>query len=401
MLTTFYPPYHFGGDAVSVHRLAEALASRGHEVDVVYSRDAFFALGGRAGAPAPRDHAKVRRIEVRTRWPRLAAIMAHQLGGPGLYSKRLRALLEEGRYDVIHYHNVSLLGGPDLLELGSAVKLYTPHDYWLVCPTSALVYFDREPCETPRCTACVLAHRKPPQLWRYLDQPPRALAHLDMLLPPSQFALERHRRAGITTPMRVLPCLVGSVEAAPSTTALDRVHRPFFLFAGRLERLKGVQDLLTIFAEYRAADLVIVGAGSYAAQLREQARGLAHVHFVDAVPPEELVPLYRQALAVLVPSVCYETFCLTAAESLSVGTPVIARDHGALREMIMTSEGGLCFSTQAECLAAMERVRENAELREGLGERGQRYAQRNWTTDHFIEGYVALVENLLSRRSQE
>ena len=25
MVTTFYPPYHFGGDAVFVHRLAEAL----------------------------------------------------------------------------------------------------------------------------------------------------------------------------------------------------------------------------------------------------------------------------------------------------------------------------------------------------------------------------------------
>ena len=41
MVTTFYPPYHFGGDGVFVYRLAEALAERGHLVDVIHSADAY------------------------------------------------------------------------------------------------------------------------------------------------------------------------------------------------------------------------------------------------------------------------------------------------------------------------------------------------------------------------
>ncbi len=36
MITTFYPPHHFGGDAIFVQRLAQALARRGHSVDVIY-----------------------------------------------------------------------------------------------------------------------------------------------------------------------------------------------------------------------------------------------------------------------------------------------------------------------------------------------------------------------------
>ena len=34
-LTTFYPPRNFGGDGIYLHRLAQALASAGHEVDIV------------------------------------------------------------------------------------------------------------------------------------------------------------------------------------------------------------------------------------------------------------------------------------------------------------------------------------------------------------------------------
>ena len=37
MVTTFYPPHHFGGDAMYAYRLTQALAERGHRVDVLHS----------------------------------------------------------------------------------------------------------------------------------------------------------------------------------------------------------------------------------------------------------------------------------------------------------------------------------------------------------------------------
>ena len=50
MVTTFYPPYHFGGDAVFVHRLAQALAEEGHtRRRRPFRRRLPAASGGRAG----------------------------------------------------------------------------------------------------------------------------------------------------------------------------------------------------------------------------------------------------------------------------------------------------------------------------------------------------------------
>ena len=41
MTTSFYPPYHLGGDAVHVYYLANELAKIGHEVHVIHSIDAY------------------------------------------------------------------------------------------------------------------------------------------------------------------------------------------------------------------------------------------------------------------------------------------------------------------------------------------------------------------------
>ena len=70
-------------------------------------------------------------------------------GRPWSLAKRLHAIFEPGRYDVIHFHNTSLLGGPELMKWAKhtdAVTLYTVHDHWLVCPTHALWRNQQEAC---------------------------------------------------------------------------------------------------------------------------------------------------------------------------------------------------------------------------------------------------------------
>ena len=43
-LSSFYPPYSFGGDAVYLQRLVEALARRGHEIDVIHCVESYRIL---------------------------------------------------------------------------------------------------------------------------------------------------------------------------------------------------------------------------------------------------------------------------------------------------------------------------------------------------------------------
>jgi glycosyltransferase involved in cell wall biosynthesis len=398
MVTTFYPPYHFGGDATYAYHLTEALAARGHQVDVIHSLDAYRLQHPAEPEVAFTHHANVTRYPLQTRWPLASALPAHQFGRPMFYARQLRAVLQERQPDVIHYHNISLIGGPGVLCYGCAVKLYTVHDYWLVCPTHLLFTFDREACTERHCVACTLHARRPLQGWRYTTRLQRSLRAVDRLLFPSMFALNWHRNAGLQAAMTHFPYFVPTPSPNPLPASCPLPERPFFLFAGRLEKLKGVQDLLQLFASYDRADLVIAGSGSYEAVLREQARRLSHVRFVGAMHPTELSTLYQKAVALLVPSLVYETFGLVVAEALSHGTPVIARRIGALREIVEQSGGGFLFRTLAECHQAMERLQADARLRAALGHRGQAAGRQYWSTEAHLDQYLRLLSSLIEEK---
>jgi glycosyltransferase involved in cell wall biosynthesis len=400
LVTTFYPPYHFGGDGVFVQRLASALAEAGHAVDVVHSIDAYRLQ--RPGEPpvAFAEVPGVVRHPIETARPFWSSLAAHQLGRPAAYARRLRAVLDEDRYDVIHFHNVSLLGGPGVLQLGRAVKLYTAHEYWLVCPTHVLFAFDREACTERRCLACTLSYRRPPQLWRMTGGLEEGLRHVDALLMPSAFALSRHREQGIDRPMHVLPHFVPAPAGGNGDGPPPGSERPYFLYAGRLEKLKGVEDLVELFSSYDAADLLLVGEGSYGDELRRQAAGRSHIRFLGALHPADLGRLYRGAIAVLAPSRCFETFGLTAVEALMHGTPVVVRKIGALTEIVDQSGAGFAFKTLEECRQAMERLRTDPALRRELGDRGRRAAQERWSREAHLDRYLGIVESALLARGR-
>lgn len=395
MVTTYYPPHHFGGDAIYVYRLAEALAQQGHRVDVAHSLDAYRLQHSEEPETAFPHHPNVTRYALSSRTPRLATLFSHQSGGPGVYARRLQDLMNGKRYDVIHYHNISLLGGPKILQMGQAVKLYTAHEYWLICPTHMLYAFNRQVCEKKQCVPCTLLHKRPPQVWRYANLLERCADSVDCFLMPSRFALERHREDGLKAKMIHLPHFVSPpLDFEDRSDAPALPDRPFFLYAGRLEKLKGVQDLLRIFAHYRKADLLIAGAGTYSRALKRQARSLPHVSFLGQVSPRILGKLYREAVAVLVPSLFYETFGLVAAEPLSYGTPSIVRRIGALTEIIERSGGGLLFSSREECVRAMESIRTQPEVRANLGQRGLAAVHKHWSAEAHLRPYLSLIESL-------
>jgi glycosyltransferase involved in cell wall biosynthesis len=106
MITTFYPPYNFGGDGIFVRRLSNELARRGHQVDVIHCIDAYRLLAHQELARTYDDHPNVTVHGLKSPFGFLSPLATQQMGLPFFKSARIQQILEKG-FDVIHYHNIS------------------------------------------------------------------------------------------------------------------------------------------------------------------------------------------------------------------------------------------------------------------------------------------------------
>lgn len=403
MITTFYPPDHFGGDAIYVYRLANALAERGHEVHVIHDRDAFRMLGGKSSNAAFPHHPGVRVHALKSSLGALSALFTQQTGLPGPKRAKIEAVLAEAKPDVIHYHNISLVGGPGVLRLGDALKLYTLHEHWLVCPTHVLWKFDREACEERACLSCQLRAKRPPQWWRYGTLLEDCVREVDLFLAPSEFTLRRHRDwGGLDIPMRHLPnfyhSLGGERDSTRGIAAASGTGRPYFLAIGRLEKIKGFQDVIPIFDRFEDADLLVAGSGGYEPTLRRLAGANPRVKFLGHVDQHDLPELYTNAIATIAPSICYETFGMTVVESFAYGTPVVARNIGALPELIERSRGGTVFHDTEELEECLRRIYAEPGKRDELGARALEAFGQEWTEEAHLNRYLNIIEELTIRR---
>jgi len=101
MVTTFYPPYNFGGDGIYVYRLTNALARRNHEVHVIHDLDAFAALTDHLPKPASPSHPNVILYPLSSRGAGpLDLLLTHQLGRPIIKRAQIKTILEHERLNV-------------------------------------------------------------------------------------------------------------------------------------------------------------------------------------------------------------------------------------------------------------------------------------------------------------
>ena len=203
--------------------------------------------------------------------------------------------------------------------------------------------------------------------------------------------LERHYGAD-PAKVHTIPCgvdldLFRPLDRAASRAALGLdASSPVVVWVGRLEKLKGVDVLISAAAQLDRRDftLLIVGgddrASALRAELEQQAREFeieANVRFEGAVPHDSL-PLYYSAADVCVVPSYYESFGLVAVEAMACGTPVVASRVGGLISTVTDGVTGYLipwrcpepFAEKIEILLA------NPELRANFAAAAQRSVER-------------------------
>jgi L-malate glycosyltransferase len=178
----------------------------------------------------------------------------------------------------------------------------------------------------------------------------------------------------------VIPILFDPATPPPPPRA-TALRAPTILFVGRLTPHKRQDLLIRAFARYLRtapqARLVLVGvplSGAYERSLRTLAGELAPgaVTFEAGLSADRLAEHYRSA-DVFVCLSEHEGFCIPLLEAFHFGVPVVARDSGAIGEVV--GDAGVLLGTEDSVATVAELLRivlGDRELRGELRSRGRR-----------------------------
>ncbi len=169
----------------------------------------------------------------------------------------------------------------------------------------------------------------------------RAFAHeVDLVLAPGAAIVDTLRDYGYAGPIEPMPNPVdlASYEGTPDPALRARFGVPddalLAVYVGRMGHEKGLPLLLEAFELARRSEprlhLLMVGDGPLRTPLA--ARAQAHVHWVGPVPHHE-VAHHLVAADVFVTASVSEVQPMTFLESWAAGTPVVAVDSAAARDL--------------------------------------------------------------------
>ncbi|HLQ61363.1 MAG TPA: glycosyltransferase family 4 protein [Candidatus Acidoferrales bacterium] len=342
-------PYDFsspGGVTEHVRHLGHWLRRLGHEVRV-------FAPASRPESEEPGFYRIGRTFAIPVNDSVARITLSFHL------ARKVSDILEEERFDVLHFHEPLMPALPlTLLRLSRTANVGTFHAF---ARSNVGYYYGR------------------PLLRPYLNHLHAGIAVSE----PAERFLHQYFRE---FPLRVIPNGVDLGVFQPGLPPIrhlrdDRVN---FLFVGRLEKRKGLIDLLRAYEHLRArferARLIVVGDGPLRSQVESYAnrRRLPEVVFAGYVPKEVLPRYYGSADIFCAPATGGESFGLVLLEAMACGLPVVATEVPGYLSLLEPGRDSLAVRPKAwaELGAALVVLARDADLRRRMGASGLAKARR-------------------------
>ena len=145
---------------------------------------------------------------------------------------------------------------------------------------------------------------------------------------------------------------------------------PVLLFHGRVDRRKGVLDLLDaydVLTEERDLRLVVSGIGPDLDEVRDRSAGRVDVELTGYTAPADAPAVYRSADVFVSPTYS-EGFSNTILEAMASGLPVVSTDSVGVVDCLRDGDNGLLHEPGdvAGLVAALSRLLGDADLRARL-----------------------------------
>lgn len=289
--------------------------------------------------------------------------------------REVEQMIRENQIDIVHVHNTLTMVSPSVFYAAFKCKVpvvQTLHNFRMLCPAGSF-FRDNVICEEcvehgmgcairHKCyrnstvqtivSAAILKIHRMLGTYRKVNFICLTEFNRDKLLD----SLDTRRKTVDPARVYIKPNFTFAEGIVPSESKADE---EYFLFAGRVEALKGIDIAIRAFEQLPNEMLYVAGSGPMMEEMQAYVRehGMQNVKFLGYLQKEEMSEKFYNAKAVIMTSQCYEAFAMTIAEAYSYGVPVIAGRVGNMDGMVKNGVTGVKFTyNSAEDLA--EKVRE-------------------------------------------
>ncbi|MBL8694195.1 MAG: glycosyltransferase family 4 protein [Planctomycetes bacterium] len=405
----FTLPESVGGVQMHMALVSRELRKRGHE-PVVFRSDS-------SDPTAPEFAIRTAEFEgtrlygVNYRWSDFDDGFERILTNPSI-DRSFCEILEKERPDVVHAHGLTCLSSTVLEEAkrrGVRVGI-TLHDFWMGCPRGQRITRDLELCTTidrRRCVPCLGA------LWpQHFPDEARGLAALedydrrirrslelaDFLVTPSEY----HRRMYIREwgiPEKKIHAVAPGLDPAPYE-GLKRTPSSKFRvgFIGSVIPSKGVHTLIDAVNRLPAEACVLRIHGeafpwhdirNYEEQLKSRVKRSHPVEFCGRYKNEDLPKILGALDVLVVPSLWYESYCMTIREGFLAGVPVICSRLGPMADAVEDGVTGLLYEpgNVDDLTRCLRRLLDDARLRNDLSRAPKAVPSASEVTDQLLAIY--------------
>ena len=395
ILTDGFPPHDRGGAERIAYYHALALRDRGDSVAVFTSHPSEGSIGP---SVADEDGIQVYRafplnpVARHSKPTRLDSLvtMGSSLINPFM-SGALQRAVDDFRPELLHAHYVVRISHAAFARVAPGLpRVLTFHGYQYECPKGGLYRKRRDQ----------ICRDKPLPCRIYRNAFTRELAKVDRIIAISHFIQDRLIEAG--HPAEKVRYLPNGVPGLESRTTGPASENRGFLFVGRLNRPKGVVEMIEAFRllEDPNTELVIVGDGEDRTRAEAAARGDDRIRFTGWLTSEQVAEHYRACRAVIVPSVWHEVMNTVICEAHSWSRPVIGTQVGGNSDLIIDGKNGyLCEPGDAQELRLrMEKILADDDLTDRLASDGFAHVTQYGMGRH-VDSIVALYDELLADKT--
>ena len=325
--------------------------------------------------------------------------------------KDIKRIIRKENIDVVHVHNTLNLVSPAVYYAALSCKVpvvQTVHNFRLLCP-GATFYRDGHICEdcvhhglkcaikhncyrgskaqTLVCVVNTWIHRMT-GVYGKINYICLTEFNKQKLLELKQIKEDK---------VFVKPNFVESNE----TFIPEEQRKDQFVFAGRLDKLKGIDILLKAWKQMgaKAPKLIVCGTGPMEKWCKEFAKSnKLNVEFKGCVPNAEVLKIVASSKALVLPTQWYEGFPMSIVEAFSVGTPVICSDLGNAGSIVEEKITGFKFQyNESDSLKCVIKEFESYDiklLQQSAYGKYRRYFDQNRNYEMFQTIYREIKKNL-------